>query len=540
VDTEGLVRVLDCLFGQGGSSHEIGSAPKPKKFHGKDAHQQFLTWYDGYDVNNEEEKRLWQRMVLLEVTSNAKYAKIKKDKLPDDFGSDVNEAIEQGQNLGLQLAMAKGEEEETEVSNAACCKSTFGLTRRQTMEAEDQQDYYTMKSAFTGTENRAGPPADLCLRLLDCIQDPNNPDFVIPQILKKVTDRHFYVFQVTGAIGAVLKLYGRIDVEKLLVATEYLNHPKANDIRAAAAGLEDLLIHGCILADDVGFGKTIQSLTVVFFHSILYDKKGEDGEVVCEPSLLVVPATVINQWLAEIRQHWPYFELVISYEDHNFKAEMAMNSLSHTAMREYPSLEAVPGNLQYIFDKKEPRALRTIVITSYETHKLRTGIKMTKNIPGKPYKPARFDDRGDPIWKRPPRKLHYWITKHDGTYSLVIADESQKVKNYSTGLWTVLYLQNFRKTLLLTATPMYNSAKVSSSHSLTPQNALFKSTFRNLPFAISSGKSAFIDNILVGSSRPSRIDLYDGAHRARNPLSASTRYLGLVNETRAERRKFGP
>jgi hypothetical protein len=28
-----------------------------------------------------------------------------------------------------------------------------------------------------------------------------------------------------------------------------------------------------------------------------------------------------------------------------------MNSLSHTAMSEFPSLEAVPGNLQYIFDK---------------------------------------------------------------------------------------------------------------------------------------------------------------------------------------------
>jgi hypothetical protein len=60
---------------------------------------------------------------------------------------------------------------------------------------------------------------------------------------------------------------------------------------------------------------------------------------------------VIKQWLAEIRQDWPYFEIIISYEDHNLKAEMAMNSLSHTAMSEFPSLEAVPGNLQYIFEK---------------------------------------------------------------------------------------------------------------------------------------------------------------------------------------------
>ena len=81
-------------------------------------------------MNDEEQKRRWQRMVLQEVTSNSKFAKIKKDQLPDDFGSDVNEAIEQGQAIGRQLAMARGEEEEMEVSNAACCKSTFGLTRR--------------------------------------------------------------------------------------------------------------------------------------------------------------------------------------------------------------------------------------------------------------------------------------------------------------------------------------------------------------------------------------------------------------------------
>lgn len=119
VDTGGLPRVLDCLFGQGGSSNDIGSAPKPKKFHGKNARQQLLDWYDGYDVTDEEEKREWQRIVLNEVTSNGKAAKVKKDKLPDEFDSDVNEAIEEGQAIGRQLAMARGEDEEIEVSNAA-------------------------------------------------------------------------------------------------------------------------------------------------------------------------------------------------------------------------------------------------------------------------------------------------------------------------------------------------------------------------------------------------------------------------------------
>ena len=102
-----------------------------------------------------------------------------------------------------------------------------------------------------------------------------------------------------------------------------------------------------------------------------------------------------------------------------------------------------------------------MVVTSYETHKLRTAEKKIRYIPGVPFKKPRFDENGNQQWKVKPRREEYWVTNQKGAYSLLIGDEAQKVKNYLTGLWSVLYLQSMRKTLLLTATPIFNTIRVS-------------------------------------------------------------------------------
>ena len=324
------------------------------------------------------------------------------------------------------------------------------------------------------------------MALLDCEPDPKDPNRLIPRLLRdkvNITDRSFYNYQISGAVGAVLKLYGDIDADALLRACGQPDHPRASEIKQAAAGLKDLLVHGCILADDVGFGKTITGLLVAFFHTFLYDEVDENGEELFKPIYLVVPASVVTQWLVEIRNHWPYFTAVVSYEDHGLKTEMALHSLSHTAMKEYPSLEAVPSNLRYIWDTKEKKAMTTIIVTSYETNKKRVGIKKTRKIPGVHYKPPRRGPDGRILWKKKPRKQHFWITKHKKACSLMIGDEAQKIKNYHTGWWSVIWLQGFRKTFLISATPIFNSVKVSlgpvSRRSTFPQMPLPPSLYQS-------------------------------------------------------------
>jgi len=263
-------------------------------------------------------------------------------------------------------------------------------------------------------------------------------------------------------MGCILKLYGKIDAEKLLQDTGNTKNPRADVISVAAKQLNDLLLHGAILADDVGLGKTKQALLVGYLHTLLYDARAKDdpSKLQHQPILLVVPSTLINQWLAELRECWPCYTIMVSYSDYAYKSVMTMNDLSYSTMKDYPSLESIPSHLRYIFDNSDPRARKVIVVTTYETHKLRTATKMTRKIPGVPFKKMRYDEKGQVIWKKPPRTENYYITNQSNVYSLMIADEAQKIKNISTGLWSVLYLQSFPKTLLCTATPMHNSVKV--------------------------------------------------------------------------------
>jgi hypothetical protein len=109
-DIDGLPHFLDLAFAHGGSANEIGSAPKPKKFSGPNAHAKFLAHYDDHDVREEEVRIDWQNSLLKEATRNGKVANVKTEKMPKEFSEDDKAAIEKAEALGLQLAMAKGED----------------------------------------------------------------------------------------------------------------------------------------------------------------------------------------------------------------------------------------------------------------------------------------------------------------------------------------------------------------------------------------------------------------------------------------------
>ena len=245
--------------------------------------------------------------------------------------------------------------------------------------------------------NPAGPKVDVCLQLLDCetLEDGK----VRPRLLKGLTSSNFYHYQISGAIGCILKMYGKIDVEKLLQATKNKGNPRAKSIREAASHLQHLPVHGCILADEVGLGKTKQSLLVTLLHILLYDivDKDDSSKILYMPSLLLVPPTLINQWLQEIREFWPCFKAIISYSDHIFKETMALSSINRASMKEFPKPDGMPARLKYIVNKTDEKAKWALIISSYKTHKIGTGEKKQKKIPGIPFKVKRYDDNGNEI-----------------------------------------------------------------------------------------------------------------------------------------------
>ncbi|OBT82958.1 hypothetical protein VE02_08180 [Pseudogymnoascus sp. 03VT05] len=392
-------------------------------------------------------------MVLNSITANETIAEVKADRLPRDLTPVQKQAIQEAQKRGEMMAAAGEREDETTDESLA-----------------DVNRYYVLQTAFSGTNTRSGPPVDLCLQLLDCEELPNGR--VRSRLLSGATSSEFYKYQVSGAVGCILKLYGEVDADKLLKAMGKETDPSADLVHDAAIQLRDLKLHGAILADEVGFGKTKQSLLIALLHSVLYTEMamGPSPTPQHKPMLLIVPPTLIGQWIRELRGMWPCFRTIVLYSDHEYKDEMALSSLPFLAMTEYPSMNAVPDNLRFIFDPQNVLARSVIIITSYETHKIRTMTKMTRSTAGVPFSPPEFDSGGNVVWKKKPRKTVHWQTTHRGVYSLAVADEAQKVRNQGTGLWSTIFMQSFPKTMLVTATPIFNAVKdlVALYHLLWP------------------------------------------------------------------------
>lgn len=322
-----------------------------------------------------------------------------------------------------------------------------------------QAQYYTLQRAFSGTQRRVGPPLDVCIRLLLATEQPNG--LYKSELLKDFVKSEFYNYQLCGAVGVILKLYGRVDAEQLLAGTGQLDHPRAADVRDAASQLVDFCIHGALLADETGFGKTKQALLAAVLHTFLYTELNDEGQKCYRPILIVLPPTLIRQWVIEIYHEWPLFRVFLSYEDTTLRSSLDIDQIPHIAMREFPDLDALPQNLRYIFNCRSQSAIRAIIITSYMTHKNRTGKTELIHYPGKSFDPPRFSSKTNKeIFEEKPRTETIWKSEHTQCYSLLIADEAQKVKNPDTDTWCVLRVHQFPKTILATATPMFNSAQV--------------------------------------------------------------------------------
>ncbi|KAL2853238.1 hypothetical protein BJY01DRAFT_78302 [Aspergillus pseudoustus] len=417
---------------------EIGTAPEPKTFDSKEAQIQY---YGGYDANTEDGRRRWQNRLLANLSCNGKAARVKLNKLPVELNDFQKTSVTIVQEQMHRIAIEK----------EACTNTTKRLV--------SESEYCVLQRAFSGTDYRSGPPVDLCLRLLLATKQDNG--LYRSELLEEFVDSDFYHYQISGAVGIIAKLYGQIDANKLLLATDCLQHPQADVVREAAAQLKDFCLHGAILADETGFGKTKQSLLAAVLHTFLYTEKDEDRNDCHRPILLVVPPTLIRQWLVEIRDHWPHLIPVLSYGDTTFRMDMDLSTLSYQAMREVPKLTAIPERLRYIFDMRDEEARQVIIITSYATHRFRAGHSEEHHVPPVSHDPPQYNpETKQEIYKVRPRLQLIWASPHKGKYSLLIADEAQKVKNPETYTWQVLRVHEMPKTLLMTATPMFNAALV--------------------------------------------------------------------------------
>lgn len=136
------------------------------------------------------------------------------------------------------------------------------------------------------------------------------------------------------------------------------------------------------------------------------------------PTFVATPTSLVNQWIVEVADFFPFFQIIVSY-DEGLGAGTSrpdIEKISSTAMKHFPDTirgKSFPKDIRYIVDKKDPRALSVLFITSYDTHSSRA-IKMTR----KTKKNGKIQ-----------KKYH---TKWAKRFGIAIADEAPRLKNMGT------------------------------------------------------------------------------------------------------------
>jgi superfamily II DNA or RNA helicase len=102
--------------------------------------------------------------------------------------------------------------------------------------------------------------------------------------------------------------------------------------------LQSLGLGGC-LADDMGLGKTLQVIALL----VLLKKKGGAGN---EPSLLVVPASLIANWRAEIARFAPSLRVFVAHPSEVPPSDLG--SLTAEAFSEHDVVITTYGTLQRV------------------------------------------------------------------------------------------------------------------------------------------------------------------------------------------------
>ncbi|KAJ6162488.1 SNF2-like protein [Penicillium canescens] len=377
---------------------------RPKTFPTK-AEQ--VAYYGGYDVETEYGRRKWQITTIESMLSVIRPVSRK-------------DGVDEAQFISPEAAKNLHQAHQAAHHTAESQLESSSVTK----------EHLILQNAFGGTPARSGPPVEICLDLLFC-EHVSGTNRYRSKVLGTSTKCDFFAYQINGAVGLLIKLLGNIDPVVLLKWAR-ISRKDSEDKRViqAAGRLKHLRLHAAICADLTGFGKTKLILLATILYSVLARTN--------KPTLLLVPSTLISQWVSEIETNWPYLRPIMSYGEADQGSILGRDYIKSRAMQS----KDWPAPLAGTMNGTDEKARSAVIITSYNTHLNRT---------------AWFLADGSPDWKVRPRVETVWKTDHQDVFGLLLADEAQKAKNTRSAIWTVLNKQKFPEILFATATPMYNS-----------------------------------------------------------------------------------
>lgn len=260
-------------------------------------------------------------------------------------------------------------------------------------------------------------------------------------------DIRFLDSQINGAAFMLQRSLGYIPISPERATDE--------EISTATKSLDSICTQGGYLVDSTDFGKTMTALLFANYYAEYADHSTGHRPI----SIITPNGAVLGQWVDIKCRHFRGLTPILSCDDRPPQPKYLSNWVSSTAMREAPGcLDQWPPDLEYVFDTKDPRASKTVIITPYDTHKERTLMTTWKKT-----KKAKVD-KGDEQAKGK-RKKHYdeepiFESKWRGRYSLVIADEGHRIRHPDTKTFASISKLEAPVNWFLSATPVMNSFKV--------------------------------------------------------------------------------
>ena len=322
-----------------------------------------------------------------------------------------------------------------------------------------------IEQAVMGSNAQVGPDVTACLELLEMVV-PDGPDGEHKGILRRYKSklcpsirRPLLASQITGVVHMLIRTCGEFP----LSATQLQDREKYQKILERLEAYRGPATGGGFIEDAPGMGKT--STAMAYFDWLSRHGKHVDneGKPCHRAAMLFCPdGHVLRQWAEEINANYPGINLLVAKPG----ADWTWNSEYGPRRLEYLDRAAIrdpqkswPSHLDYVFDKTNPKASRTIILGPYTTMRARLInveeiSSASRKKHGKAPWPAHWcfnkKKRGFRIFHIDP----FWEDK----ISLTMSDEGHLTRNDKTQLHWMLRRLNAETNWYLTATPMVNSA----------------------------------------------------------------------------------
>jgi hypothetical protein len=321
-----------------------------------------------------------------------------------------------------------------------------------------------IENATMGSNSQVGPDLNVCLELLGMYVPPG-PDGKHGETGSRYASkiwtslhRTLLPSQITAVVHMLLRTCGSFPLSK----AQLQDREKYEDILKRLEYYRGPATGGGFLEDSPGMGKTADSLAFFDWWSKNADHVDSDGVTCHRPAMILTPdGKVLRQWVEEINKYFPGIDLIVMKPD----AEWVWNNKFGQKRFSYVKRAEVcdpqnkwPSHLDYIFNKADPKASRTIILGPYTTVRKRlveitTVTKTQQELHGKAPWPEK--------WCHDPETKSFRIFDvpfWKGKLSILFGDEGHQARNDKRQLhWMVRELEA-PVNWLLSATPMVNSA----------------------------------------------------------------------------------